>query len=175
MGDTMQRMSDVFGRVLDSLMLVACLLLLALAVMIGVDVVTRNIGLGGLPWSGEVSENIIYLLTLLAAPWLLRQGQHIRVDIVLRALPARTAWALEWAGDVVGLACSLYFVWYGCAVLAASYQASAITIKTLVTPEWWMLAPLPAAFLLLAVEFMFRMHRLARAEPGARSDAVSAS
>ena len=79
----------------------------------------------------------------MAAPWLLRQGQHIRVDILLRALPGRTAWLLEWAGDILGLACSLYFVWYGWAVLAASYRAGAITIKTLITPEWWMLAPLP--------------------------------
>ena len=80
-----------------------------------------------------MSEDILYLLTLLAAPWLLRQGQHIRVDILLRALPARIGWLLEWVGDVLGLACSLYFVWYGWKVLSASYQAGAITIKTLVT------------------------------------------
>ena len=63
----MDRLSNAFGRILDGLMLVACLLLLAMAVMIGADVVTRNVGLGGIAWSGEVSENIIYLLTLLAA------------------------------------------------------------------------------------------------------------
>lgn len=122
-----------------------------------------------------MSENIIYLLTLMSAPWLLRQGQHIRVDILLRALPGRLAWLMEWAGDILGLGCSLYFVWYGWKVMAASYQAGAITIKTLVTPEWWMLAPLPVAFLLLAVEFVFRMHRLAHAERAPRTDAVSAS
>jgi TRAP-type C4-dicarboxylate transport system permease small subunit len=171
----MQRLSYAVGLILDGLMLVACLMLLAMAVIIGADVVTRNVGLGGIAWSGEASEDIIYLMTLLAAPWLLRQGQHIRVDILLRALPGRTAWLLEWAGDILGLACSLYFVWYGWAALAASYQAGAITIKTLITPEWWMLAPLPAAFLLLAIEFAFRMHRLAHAERTARTDAVSAS
>lgn len=171
----MDRLSDAFGRVLDGVMTVACLLLLAMAVMIGADVITRNVGLGGVAWSGEVSENIIYLLTLMAGPWLLRQGQHIRVDILLRALPGRTAWQLEWVGDILGLACSLYFVWYGWQVLAASYLAGAVTIKTLITPEWWMLAPLPVAFLLLAIEFVFRMHRLARAQRGPRTDAVSAS
>ena len=171
----MDRLSQAFGHILVGLMLVACLLLLAMSLMIGADVLTRNIGLGGIAWSGEMSENIIYLVTLLSAPWLLRQGQHIRVDILLRALPERTAWLLEWAGDLLGLACSIYFVWYGWAVLAASYRAGAITIKTLVTPEWWMLAPLPAAFLLLAVEFLFRMHRLAHATRGPRDDAVSAA
>jgi TRAP-type C4-dicarboxylate transport system permease small subunit len=171
----MERLSRLFGRLLDGLMLIACLLLLALSLLIGADVVGRNAGLGGIAWSGEVSENILYLLTLFTAPWLLRQGQHIRVDILLRALPARIGWLMEWAGDLLGLACSLYFVWYGWKVLAASWQSGAITIKTLVTPEWWLLAPLPAVFLLLAAEFVFRMHRLVRSPRAPRADAVSAS
>lgn len=171
----MERLSAVFGRVLDGMMLAGCLLLLAMTLLIGADVATRNLGLGGIAWSNEVSENILYLLTLLSAPWLLRQGQHIRVDILLRAIPARAAYGLEWLGDVLGLACSLYFVWYGIKVAAASYLAGAVTIKTLVTPEWWLLAPLPVAFLLVAIEFLFRMRRLARSEPAPRTDAVSVS
>jgi len=171
----MDRLSRVYGRLLEVLMLAGCLLLLAMTVLIGADVVGRNAGLGGIPWSGEISEDILYLLTLLSAPWLLRQGKHIRVDILLRALPPRIGWLLEWAGDLLGLACSLYFVWYGWRVLTASYQAGAISIKTLVTPEWWLLVPLPVAFLLFAAEFIFRMHRLSRGERAPRTDAVSAS
>jgi TRAP-type C4-dicarboxylate transport system permease small subunit len=171
----MARLSRWFGRLLDLLMVAACLLLLAMTVMIGVDVLFRNIGAGGLAVSNELSEDILYLITLLAAPWLLRQGQHIRVDILLRALPLRLAWALEWAGDIVGLLCSLYFVWYGVLITKASYAAGSINIKTLVTPEWWTLVPLPLAFSLVALEFFFRMHRLASAEVGLRDDAISAA
>lgn len=171
----MERLSRIYGRLLDAFMGTACLLLLAMTLLIGADVIGRNAGLGGIPWSGEISEDILYLLTLLTAPWLLRQGQHIRVDILLRALPARLGWLLEWVGDLLGLACSLYFVWYGWKVLAASYSSGAISIKTLVTPEWWLLVPLPLAFLLFAIEFLFRMRRLSRAERAPRTDAVSAS
>jgi TRAP-type C4-dicarboxylate transport system permease small subunit len=171
----MDRLSRVYGRLLDALMAAACLLLLGMALLIGADVIGRNAGLGGVPWSAEVSEDILYLLTLITAPWLLRQGQHIRVDILLRVLPARLGWLLEWVGDLLGLACSLYFVWYGWKVLAVSYTSGAVSIKTLVTPEWWLLVPLPVAFLLFAIEFVFRMHRLARSERAPRSDAVSAS
>ena len=49
----------------------------------------------GLAWSNEISELMLYLITLLAAPWLLREGQHIRVDIVLRALPRAAGLALR--------------------------------------------------------------------------------
>ena len=171
----MERLSGWYGRLLDGLMLVACLLLLGMAVMIGADVVSRNIGAGGVAVSNELSEDILYLMTLLAAPWLLRQGQHIRVDIILRVLPTRVAWMLEWFGDIIGLLCCCYFVWYGTLVTVASYSAGSIIIKTLITPEWWTLAPLPVGFVLLGIEFIFRMHRLSMAGVGLRDDAVSAA
>jgi len=171
----MARLSELYGRLLDALVVAACVLLLLMTFMIGADVVSRNLGGGGVSVSNELSEDILYLMTLLAAPWLLRQGQHIRVDIILRALPLRAAWLLEWLGDIVGLFCCLYFVWYGCFITIARYSAGSISIKTLVTPEWWTLAPLPFGFALLALEFIFRMHRLASAEVGLREDAVSAA
>jgi TRAP-type C4-dicarboxylate transport system permease small subunit len=171
----MTSLSRSFGVLLDALMLVAALLVLAMTLMIGADVFLRNVGAGGLPWSNEVAEYILYLVTLLSAPWLLRRGQHIRVDVLLRALPRRLAYAAEWVADLAGLACAVYFVAYGWRVAAASYQAGAITLKTLVLPEWWMLAALPATFLLVAIEFVFRMHRLASSEIGPRTEAVSVS
>lgn len=171
----MARLSGWYGRLLDTLVFVACLLLLVMTVMIGADVVSRNIGGGGVAVSNELSEDILYLMTLLAAPWLLRQGQHIRVDIILRALPVRVAWLLEWVGDIVGVFCCLYFVWYGVLITTASYSAGSINIKTLVTPEWWTLAPLPLGFALLGIEFIFRMYRLSTTEIGLRDDAVSAA
>jgi TRAP-type C4-dicarboxylate transport system permease small subunit len=156
-------------------MLLASAMVLIMTLLIGADVGLRNAGLGGVAWSNEASEYMLYLITLLSAPWLLRQGKHIRIDIVLRALPPRVGWTLEWVGDLLGLLCSLYFVWYGVKVLVASYLAGSISIKTLIIPEWWLLAPMPLAFVAVSIEFVFRMHRLAKAERAPRSDAVSAS
>jgi TRAP-type C4-dicarboxylate transport system permease small subunit len=171
----MATLSSWYGRLLEALLLLACLLLLVMTLLIGADVLLRNIGLGGIAPSNELSEDIIYLVTLLAAPGLLRQGQHIRVDIVLRVLPAQVGWLLEWVSDVIGLVCCLYFVWYGVRVTATSFASGALSIKTLILPEWWLLVPMPIAFVLLAVEFLFRMHRLALTERRPRDDAVSAS
>lgn len=168
-------LSRWFGMLLDVLMLFAAFQVLMMAVMIGADVLLRNVGAGGITWSNEVSEYVLYLVTVSTAPGLLRRGQHIRVDILLRALPGRVAYAMEWFADLVGLACSLYFVWYGFRVVAASYAAGAVSLKTLVLPEWWLLAPLPAAFVLVAIEFVFRMHRLAGSQAGPRDEAVSAA
>src|SRR5262247_859053 len=123
----MARLSHWYRRLLDALMLLACFLLLTMTLLIGADVLLRNIGLGGIAPSNEVSEDIIYLMTLLAAPGLLRQGQHIRIDIVLRVLPLEVAWLLEWIGDILGLICCLYFVWYGTRVAVASFESGALS------------------------------------------------
>ena len=86
----MQRFEAAYGRLLDALALLACALVFAMTVMICADVLLRNVRIiphvVGLEWSNEVSEAMLYLVTLLTAPWLLRCGQHVRVDIVLRAV-----------------------------------------------------------------------------------------
>ena len=171
----MSRLAELYGRLLDRMLIAACLVLLAITFLIGFDVLLRNLGTDGIAASNELSEDGLYLITMLAAPGLLRRGQHIRVDIVLHMVPARLGWAMEWLGDVIGLACSLFFVWYGARATAASYFAGSLSIKTLIFPEWWMLLPMPVCFLLVAIEFVFRMRTLAQAERAPRPDAVSAS
>jgi TRAP-type transport system small permease protein len=171
--------SRTYGRALAALALAGCAVLFAMMLVIVADVLLRNLPVPGLPrglaWSNEVSELMLYLTTVLVAPWLLRQGQHIRVDILLQAIPPRLAWSLEWLGDVLGLGCCLFMAWYGARAAWASYADGALSIKTLVTPEWWALAPLPLVFVLLSVEMLFRMHRLWRAERGPRHDAVGSA
>ncbi len=173
------KLSEAFGRFISALALFGCLLLLAMMLIIVTDVALRNFAVSGGPqglgWSNEVSEFLLYLITLSVAPWLLRQGQHIRVDILLQAIPKKLAWALEWVGDLLGLACCLVMSTYGAQATWASYSANSLSIKTLVTPEWWSLVPLPVVFMLLSIEMIFRMHRLWLAERGPRNDAVSAA
>ena len=171
----MTRLAEAYGRLLDAMLVAACLILLGMTFLIGLDVLTRNVGAGGIPPSNELSEYGLYLTTILAAPALLRRGQHIRIDIVLRRLPPRVAWMLEWIGDVVGIVCCLFFVWYGVRVTVASYAAGSMSIKTLIVPEWWILVPLPVCFAMMALEFIFRMRSLALSERAPRDDAVSAA
>jgi TRAP-type C4-dicarboxylate transport system permease small subunit len=169
------RLSNLFGRLLDGLAALAALLLLAMVVLTTGDIVLRNLARGGFAWANEVSEYALYLMTLLTAPWLLRRAQHVRLDLLLIVVPPRLAWLMELAGDVVGLTVSLALVRYGFTMTHESLRLGSITIKNLVFPEWWLLAPLPITFALIAVEFVFRLHRLAGGERGRRREATSVS
>ena len=173
----MDRLEVAYGKLLEVMALVACALVFGMTLMICADVLLRNVrivpGLAGLEWSNEISEAMLYLVTMLTAPWLLRRGQHIRVDIILRAVPRQVGWMFEWAVDILGLACSLLMAYYGARAALASFHAGSVSIKTLVTPEWWLLSVLPVAFLAVSIEMLFRMRRLAAAERAPRDDAVS--
>ena len=168
-------LSTLCERLLKALFAVACLLLLIMAFMIGADVLTRNLGLANMAWTNEVSELLLSWMTLLSAPLLLRRGQHIRVDVLLQALPARLGWACEWLADLLGLACCLVLAWEGWKVMLDAYRSGAMITKTLETPEWWSSLPWVLCFMLMSIEFIFRMDRLRAGEHRPRHDAVSAS
>ena len=175
----MRRLSEVYGRLLAGLALAGCAVLFAMMLVICIDVLLRNVrivpGLLGVPWANEVTEYALYFITMLTAPWLLRQGMHIRVDVLLRAIPRRLAWGCEWAVDVLALVCCTAIAWYGVQAVLSSHAISGMVVKVISVPEWWLLAPLPATFALLAIEVLFRMHRLHEGERAPRTDAVTAA
>lgn len=156
----MTRLSDIYGKLLDFLAVVAALLLLSMVIVVTGDIVLRNTVSKGFVWANEVSEYALYLITVLTAPWLLRRGQHVRLDLVLTAVPKRVAWIMEAAGDIVGFVVCLAMIRYATLMTYDAWRIGSITIKNLVFPEWWLLAPLAVCFVLLAIEFVFRFRRL---------------
>jgi len=169
----MKPLSDAFGRPFDGLAAIAALLLLAMVALVTADIILRNTLGTGFAWSNEVTEYALYLITLLTAPWLLRRGQHVRIDMVLVLVPPRVAWLCEAAADILGFAASLVLIGYGTIMAVQSARLGSLTIKNLVFPEWWLLWPLPLCFALLALEFFFRFHRLLKAPRERRVEATS--
>ena len=145
-------MTLLYDRVLQGLAACAAVLLGASALAITVDVVGRNVGVGTLPWILEVSEYVLPLATFLVAPWLLRRNEHVRLDILLRAWPR-----LGHVTNVIGLAVSAVLVLYGVRTILNSADQGAMVFKSVVFPEWWLYAPVPLCFGLLAVEFVRRL------------------
>ena len=145
-------MTLLYDRVLQGLAACAAVLLGASALAITLDVVGRNVGVGTLPWILEVSEYVLPLATFLVAPWLLRRNEHVRLDVLLRVWP----W-LNHVTNVVGLAVCAVLVLYGVRTILNSADQGAMVFKSVVFPEWWLYAPVPLCFTLLAVEFVRRL------------------
>jgi TRAP-type C4-dicarboxylate transport system permease small subunit len=156
----MSALAKAYGRVLGLCGAIAALLVFAMTALIVADVVLRNVFRVTLPASVELTEYAMFFASAFAAPWLLRRGQHIRVDIVVMHVKPMTAWIMEIFCDLIGLALSLLMSWYSIATVLRSWRGETLVVKNLIFAEWYILWPLPVMFVLLAVEFVFRLQRI---------------
>ena len=158
-----------FERLIGLLCTLFGLTLGAIVALICLDVAIRNLGLGSLPWLIELTEYLMYAGTFLAAPYVLRLGSHVRVDMLLVSLPRRLAVRLEQLVDLCGLGISLALLWYGALVVADAWRTNMVQYKTWYVPEWLLFLAIPAAATLLAIEFTLRLFRV----PGAVREGYS--
>lgn len=152
-------LSDAYAGLLDFCGLLAGATIGVLAVLVSVDVLIRNLGIGNFPWLLEVAEYALYVSTFLAAPWVLRLGAHVRVDLLLTLVPAAAARALEILVDALGAGISLVLLYYGLLAAVDSFSLGARIDKELLVTEWYLLAVIPISCALLAVEFALRIRR----------------
>lgn len=169
----MPALAKTYGRILELCGAISALLVLAMTALIVADVVLRNVFRVTLPASVELTEYAMFFASAFAAPWLLRRGQHIRVDVVIVRAPPATGWIMEILCDLIGLALSLLMTWYGIAMVLRSWRSDTLVVKNLIFSEWYVLWPLPVMFLLLAIEFVFRLQRVLSGPRQARREGGS--
>lgn len=137
-----------------------------IAVLVTVDVICRNLFGWALPWSLEVSEYGLPLATFTAAPWVLYHGAHVRIDMLLRALPAGAARTLALVVEAFGGIVSAVFLYLTAAAALQSGRLGSMVLKVLVFPEWWLFVPVVFCFALLTAEFARRFVRALRGVGG---------
>lgn len=150
----------LFERVLELFCLLYGLALGALIALMCADILIRNLRVGSLPWLLELTEYIMYAGAFLAAPWVLRQGNHVRVDALLSAVPKRVAVRLEQLVDLVGLGVSLVLLAYGGYAVWDAFASNMMQYKTWTVAEGLLLLPIPVAAALLSIEFVLRLFRV---------------
>ena len=129
------------------------------AISISVDLVLRLFKIGNLAGMQEIIEYALFACVFLAAPWALRLGAHIRVDVLVGALPATWARVADRALDLLGFVICTALTWYGCRNLMQAYTFNSMQRKYFDVPEWWLLTVFVICFVLLAIEFLSRLLR----------------
>lgn len=156
----MKRLAMVYGWLLDGCGAMSALLVFATAAMVTANVLLRNLVGGRVVGDVELTEYAMLLITAFAAPWLLRQGQHVRIDLLLQQLPRHMAWMCELFCDALGFVVSVLLTVYAVRVVVASIESGTRIMKEYIIPEWWTLWPLSMMFALLSIEFAFRFWRV---------------
>lgn len=151
------RLLDTFGKITGALAAFV-------AVGVALDVMLRILNLGTIPWILEAAEYSLLIIAFLGAPWVLREGAHVSIDVVVNLLSPRAARVAEVIVDIVGLTVCLILSFYAVRITFTSWQRESVIYKEIVLPEWWLLSLLPLCFVLLAVEFGRRLKLSANAQ-----------
>jgi TRAP-type C4-dicarboxylate transport system permease small subunit len=165
-----------FAWLLDALGIVVGLILGAIALLLCADIalrsgpsllnwagITRAMSPMALPWATELTEYLMYAAAFLGAPWALRKGAHVRVDVFIAGLSPPATRVLERVIDVVGFGIALVLLYFGWLAVDDAWSTDLVARKTWNFEEWILLLPVPFSGLLLAVEFALRFFRVGEA------------
>lgn len=130
-----------------------------MSLLIGFDVILRNLGYDWIPSSVELSEYMLMIATFAGAPWLLHHNGHIRVDVIVNKLPAAFARQLEVLCNLIGIVVCATLTWQSYIIALDNATTGTLVFKELVFPEWWLNLPLLIASLLLTIEFCRRLRQ----------------
>jgi TRAP-type C4-dicarboxylate transport system permease small subunit len=118
-------------------------------VLILVDIGARYLRLFSLAWGLEASEYMLYAITFLGAPWVLREEGHIAVELVVERLAPGARRIARRIADLLGAVVCAVLLYYACRVAWRSYASGTMVHKSFIFPEWWVYAGMPLVFLIL--------------------------
>ena len=143
-----------FDRLIDALALIAGIVLCSLTGLICLDVAARYFRLFSTPWTLDIAEYFLYVITFFGAPWVLREGGHIAIDIFVQQLNPRARRRAVMLSHTIGAVVCGVLLYYACRVWWRSFSDKTLIHETFVFPEWIILAVAPPIFLMLLVVFL---------------------
>lgn len=132
----------------------ATMLLVAVTASVCLEVFMRYALNSPLTWVVELSEYALLYICFLGAPWALRNGTHIRIDIFLSAFPQRWRQRFGVLSSLLGLGISLVLLIWGVVATWDKFQSGAYKATVVEFPGWIVVAVIPLGSLILGLQFL---------------------
>ena len=132
----------------------ACSLLVFSWLSVCTEVILRYFFSRPILWTIEITEYILLYTTFLGSAWLLRQGEHVRVDLLITRLKPKYNTILTITMFSLAAICCLILFYWGVAATLHAFHSQVLVPKELGTPKFLVLMIIPFGFLLLVIEFM---------------------
>jgi len=118
------------------------------------DVVMRSLLNRPTIWTLEINQKILVFITFLGAAWLLREGGHVRIDILVNWLPKRALTIINFMTSLLSAIACLVVVWFGVLVVWEQFQMDYRDPTVLALPQGPIYIVIPLGFFLLFVNFI---------------------
>lgn len=149
----MRVISRTYEFLLYAMAFLAGATLVWLMVSVIVSVVMRNAGLQPFAWLFTSAEYGLLYMTMLGAPWLVREKGHVHIELVTAAL---TPALRQIVSRMVALGCVLVCVvlaWKGAELFLTNIERNDYDVRAYFFPRWILTVSFPLSFGLMAVEF----------------------
>jgi len=143
----------IYRTLLYGMAVIAGLMLIWLLVSVIASVVMRNAGLQPFAWLFTSAEYSLLYITMLGAPWLVREKGHVHIELVTAALPRTPRRMLSRA---VAAACVLVcaiLAWKGAELVMTNIERGDYDTRAYYFPRWLLTIAFPLSFTLMAIEF----------------------
>ena len=149
----MHTAAALYRRLIERLAVVAGILLAAMAIVIVIDVVLRNLGFQPPGHTFTLTEYSLLYVTMLAAPWLVREKGHVHIELLTAAVSPRTRfWLTRVVYGLCVLTCAVIF-WFALEVTIDQWRREVIDVRSFDMPRWLLSASIPLSFGLMTIEF----------------------
>lgn len=149
----MAQISRLYTAFLYLMAFIAGAMLLWLMVSVVVSVLMRNLGLQPFAWLFTSSEYALLYMTMLGAPWLVREKGHVHIELVTSALPPKAQVVVS---RLVAAGCvlvSLILAWKGLELVMTNIERHDYDVRAYYFPRWILTISFPISFTLMAIEF----------------------
>ncbi len=149
----MKLVTKTYDALLAFMALIAAGTLIWLMVSVVASVVMRNVGVQPFAWLFTSSEYGLLYMTMLGAPWLVRERGHVHIELVTAALPPVLRRIVS---RLVALGCvvvSLILAWYGLQLFLTNIERNDFDVRAYFYPRWLLTITFPIAFTFMAIEF----------------------
>jgi len=144
---------SIFDRIIDFMALLAGILLVALVLIVCWEIAMRYFVRRPLVWMVEVSEYILFSIAFLGAPWLLKKGGHVNVDVVTEHMGSKMQRIMKRIAMATGVIFSAIVCWFAFTTALECYRTGVLVTKTLNVPKHYFLFLISLGYLFLTLEF----------------------
>ncbi|UWR24296.1 TRAP transporter small permease [Sulfitobacter sp. S190] len=149
----MQVLGQLYRGFLYAMAGIAGAMLVWLMVSVVTSVTMRNLGLQPFAWLFTSSEYAILYMTMLGAPWLVRERGHVHIELVTAALPAHARRIVSRSVAAICVAICALLAWKGAELMLTNIARNDLDVRAYYFPKWVLTAAFPVCFGLMAVEF----------------------
>lgn len=145
----------VYDRIVATCAAIVGILILSTVLLVTADVAGRYFFAEPIEWALELTEYFLLCVPFLGMAWLIRRAEgHVRIDLLLDALPPRGQMALNLTSSILATLTCGFAAYFAIETTLDHYNRSVLTYGIYPIPKFVPISVIAIGLVLATIEFM---------------------